>query len=414
MSLLCRWCVIAGLLLGLLVLPVLAKDQPSGGNRKEFLLRYHRLPGVTQEFYTSGQYLEAGNRPARLQAEPAYRSRQPLYWALHLGVKKEAFTLVLDSSRGEKRNYDVLHVDADGDGRLTPAERLVGARSPSGLTFGPVKFEVDCGPEKCPQWFFFVVLESDTEEGAVRCRLYATNAGYYTGVVQFGSEKRQVVVADNNGNGLYHDLVTEDEWEADRVWLLDRDGKLDGTHRSPQAQPLTRWLEVGGRYWQVEVAPDGSALTVEPLDLPLGTLRSDLHEYTVLLRSGEGTLRVHGKDGTARVPAGKYQLLQCAYRAPRGSERHLQFTADAPEKGFAVQIPAGGTAEVPFGPPLVPRVVVSAAGAGELNLDLDLRGRGGERYREVSYNGSSRPLPAQVEIQDANGRRLTLLDFHYG
>jgi hypothetical protein len=406
---------LAGVLLGLGVASALPQhSQASEDAPREFLLKYRLLPTISQEFYTSGQSLAALRDKPPLKEEPTYRSRQPIYRILRLGVKEQCFTVVLDSSRGEARGYDTLHVDADGDGRITPAEKWTGVPSGSSMTFGPVKFLVDCGAEKCPQWFLFSLSESEDADRRVICYLHAVNAGHYTGTVRFGAEKRQLAILDGNANGLYNDVFHVEDETPDRL-LLDGDGagKLDGSHPSDRAQPLTRWVEVGGRYWHLDVAPDGSQVTVRPLNKPLGTLRLKVDTFTLLLRGPDGLLQVRGREGKAQLPAGKYRLLQGEYRVSRDGAADWRFAAHADDAPFYIDVPPEGIVQVPFGPPLVAEVRITRSGL-DLILDLKLRGTGGELYNDVSSGKHGRPPVPRLEIRDAAGRKLDSLDFHYG
>src|SRR5262245_43295150 len=58
--------------------------------------------------------------------EPVYISKRPLYGVAAFGPKADkAVWLVLDKTRPDGANYDVLHIDLNGDGDLTgPGERL--------------------------------------------------------------------------------------------------------------------------------------------------------------------------------------------------------------------------------------------------------------------------------------------------
>jgi hypothetical protein len=405
--------------LAILALPGQGAGRPEDASgRREFPLKY-RLAclSISEEVGYGGQVLPVGKqRPPALREELNYHSRHPLYATAHLGAGREAFALVLDSSTGADRGYDVLYVDADRDGRIGPAEKVAGIHRDNGVTFGPVKLMIDCGREKCPQWFLVLYAEYDQGPGREPYRLLQLiNAGYYQGVVNFGGQKRLLAFADTNANGLYNDVLTGvNEGNSDRL-LLDRngDGRLDGSYQSEESQPLGRYVQVAGRYWRLDVAADGSAVTVAPLDRPLGTVRSDVADYTLLLGSQEGVLQVRSKDGSARVPAGKYRLLRCNYRVTH-SGQCWQFSASARGGGSAIEVPAEATVKVPFGPPFVPKVQAAEAGA-DLGLSLVLRGAGGEVYDNVYRGGNyQRPPVPRARILDARDRELALLDFHYG
>src|SRR5260370_5836628 len=101
--------------------------------------------------------------------------------------------------------------------------------------------------------------------------LVAINAGCYEGEVAFGDQKRRVALLDADGNGLYNDFLKGENQQCDRVLIgsVVPDRGVVGA----KTQPLGRHVLVGDRYWQLDVAPDGSSLAVQPLNRPLGTIR---------------------------------------------------------------------------------------------------------------------------------------------
>jgi hypothetical protein len=404
-----RPCFLAGLLLlSLWTVPALA------GDRKEFPLKYRLSVHITDEVGPGGQPLPFVPRPASLKAEPSYRSPEPLYAILKLGVKAEAFPLVLDCSSGATRGYDILYLDANCDGQFSPEEKLPGEARTSGTLFGPVKLLVDSGRERSPQWFMFQLVEYEAADGKFTRELLALNAGYYQGVVAFGQEKRLVAFVDADGNGLYNNVFKGPGQAGDRL-LIDRngDGKLDGDPQGEEAQPLGRYVLVGDRFWQMDVAPDGSSVTVEPLDKPLGTLRAGVTDYALLLSGEQGVLRLRSRDGTARLPAGTYQLLQCSYRLTDPAGKPWGFSASA-NAGVTVEVLAQKEVMLPFGPPFVTKVDFAAPEKGQLTLNLTLTGTGGESYSFAYVGDREKPPVPRARILDATGRELALLDFHFG
>jgi hypothetical protein len=383
--------------------------------RKEFPRTSRLSLQLTEAVGDGGQFLPPTARKPRVKEEPKYRSSQPLYVTVRLGARRDPFTLVLDSSRGADRRYDLLYVDADGDGRITAGDKVTGSPQKDGALFGPVQLPIDCGGAKCPQWFVFRLTEQELEGGPVFRSFQVLNAGSYQGLVAFGDQKRLVALVDADSDGLYNGYLKAANETGDRLLLdLNGDGQLDGGHQSEEAQPLGRYVQVGDRYWRLEVAPDGSSVSVEPLAQPLGTLRAGAADFTLLLNGDEGVLRVRSTAGTARVPAGKYRLGQCTYRLTEKTGESWQFAAQVRGGGPVVEVPAGGQAAIRFGPPLVPRVTVTPAGRGELRLSLELRGAGGEVYHGVHRGNAERPPVPRARIVDANNRELAVLDFHYG
>src|SRR5262249_9218242 len=129
----------------------------------EFALKYRLSTNITTEVDSRGQYLQPTTTKIALKEEPKYQLRQPLYTSVRLGAKKDPFTLVLDNSKGEALGYNILYVDANRDGKITSEEKLIGAPRNQGMVFGPIKLVIDCGQEKCPQWFLFLLSEYEVQ-----------------------------------------------------------------------------------------------------------------------------------------------------------------------------------------------------------------------------------------------------------
>jgi hypothetical protein len=126
-------------------------------------------------------------------------------------------------------------------------------------------------------------------------------------------------------------------------------------------------------------------------------------------------LRVRGREGTARLPAGEYRLLQYNYRLTDKDGRLWQFFSQSNDgKGVAVKVPPGEAVKMPVGPPLVPKVKVTREAGNQLTLNLELRGTGGELVNNVQIGNNDRPPVPKAQINYSAGRSLALLDFHYG
>ena len=260
------------------------------------------------------------------------------------------------------------------------------------IRFGPIKLLLDYGAEKCPQWFLFFFSESEPKEAPVQRSLRVINAGYYEGLVTFGDRKRLLGVVDADANGLYSDAFQSIDCPGD-IFLIDRngDGKLDASYRSEETQPLGRSIWVGDRYWQLEVASDGSAITVEPLDKPLGTLRpAGVQDYTMLLLGDQGVLlRPAAKRARSGCRRARTACSPVTTRLPINPADNGIFPARL-QRQARVEVSAHGEVKLPLGPPFVPRVLTSQS-AGELILSLDLRGGGGETYSDVRIGDYERP-----------------------
>jgi hypothetical protein len=224
-----------------------------------------------------------------------------------------------------------------------------------------------------------------------------------------------IAFVDADGNGLYNSVMKpDDQQQNDRLLLdLNGDGKLDGSYNSEESQPLGRFVEVGGKYWQLDPSPDGSSVAIAPLDRLLGRIKSAVNDYTLLLTSDDGVLQVRSKNGFANVPAGKYRLYQCNYKMPVEGKTWT-FRGSCGQQGAPIEVLPDGEINIPFGAPLTPKIQVNQTGS-DLQLSLELRGAGGEVYNDVQMGDNyQRPPVPKVKILGADDKELAQLDFHYG
>jgi hypothetical protein len=382
---------------------------------KEFPLKYRLTVSIAEEVGTAGQALTILSDRKPLKQEPTYVAAKPIYATLLLGADREEYMAVLDTSRPESREYDCLYLDANNDGRISPAEKTAGTPRDAGWAFGPLKLTVSSGGTKAPQWFLFYFVNYETEPGKRVRNLEVVNAGFYTGIVQFGSQRLRVALVDHNGNGLYNDYPRAGSWLGDRLLVdLDGNGEFDFRATSEETQPLGRYVLVGDRYWQVEVAADGGKIAVAPLDKPLGGLRCEAAgEFALLLRNAEGDLRVRGRGGVARLPAGTYALVRCQFVLRDSAGRRWVFTGAGEDK-MTIEVPPNGPGKVTLGPPFVPKIEVTRIDKEKIALNLALRGQGNEIYNDIYYNDQIRPPAPKARLYDAGGREVAQLDFHYG
>src|SRR5260370_12276823 len=76
---------------------------------------------------------DLGKLDRHIAKEPAYTAQHPLYGLLVFGPKADKRVwFVLDSSKRDSARYDILYVDRNADGDLTPSAKRVVAKSQPG------------------------------------------------------------------------------------------------------------------------------------------------------------------------------------------------------------------------------------------------------------------------------------------
>jgi hypothetical protein len=414
--------------LAILVAPLggQAENPQSTENRaKLFPLKFRLTMQAQEECGSGGQWVTPTTAATRagLKTQPKFRSRQPLFASMQIGARRDNVGLVLDASSGEDRGYDILYVDANHDGELGESERFTPSPVGSyGTIFGPVKILVDSGAEKTPQWFAFqlqeftYVSDSSTDKEQWYRNLQVMNAGYYLGAVRVGSVNRKIAFVDSNANGLFNEYYAKAGQPADCL-LVDRngDGKFAAEYGADETQPLGRYLDIGDAFYKLEVAADGSSVRLEPVQIPLGVVRSDIAEFVALVVNDEGAIQIRSKNGTAKLPAGTYHLSHCSYEMKDKSGKVWKFSGRMDDRTRpAIRVTERQATLIPFGPPLVPKVLATTVSKGNVTLNLSLRGAGGEVYDNVTMDQWQRPPVPKARITDSSGRELALLDFHYG
>src|SRR5438270_548812 len=90
----------------------------------------------------AGDVPDLGKVDRRIAREPAYKAKQPLYGLYLFGPRaKTRVWAVLDKSRPDAPDYDVLYFDRNADGDLTAAdERVEGKPAGGSVTFAVGSF----------------------------------------------------------------------------------------------------------------------------------------------------------------------------------------------------------------------------------------------------------------------------------
>jgi hypothetical protein len=203
--------------------------------------------------------------------------------------------------------------------------------------------------------------------------------------------------------------------------------------------PLSKAVCVKGKYYRVEVAPDGSSIKFEKYEPKMGTL--DIGTAASLtLMSDTGMHNLSGADGKWQVPEGRYtcQSLSITRTDADGKQWLLIASNVGPLRTFEVR--GGETTTIGIGPPLtlkvaafgpqVVRTVVGVEGGGSasapqpsepqqgpISLSVALAGKGGEMYSlaiRKDARGEVRPPPPKIKISDASGKVLAEGNLDYG
>jgi hypothetical protein len=236
---------------------------------------------------------------------------------------------------------------------------------------------------------------------------------------------------------------------------------------------MSKLVNIDGRFYDLKITPTGDELSLTPCALPVGRVTNPNQGFRALLYGDKGTVAVGGgKSSSAAVPSGRWKLL--AYTIDRtglpeplpkeppaekpkkevagdakkakkeggsllealarilsgaaesvvpaaptafGMPRSTLVSAEATARCKPIEVRAGQTVPLPFGPPYKPVVKVQFFNPGkesrEAHLALELIGSAGEVCTDLMLDGS-RPASPDFTIRAAKGDVVEHGSFKYG
>jgi hypothetical protein len=301
--------------------------------------------------------------------EVALEPRVQRTWRLHLPAESwSPVGKLLDFTGGLGRAYATelsgtsLKLDTDGDGELD-----VTVEAPEGL----------------------VVLEGERSRHGLRLR-YAEGWEFSVGSLVRGEiDGTRIEIIDQNNDGRYDGI--------------GKDALVLGRSRS--ACFLSEVIALGDRLHTLEVAPDGSSLSLTPYTGPAGRLEvsteatAKVHAAVFVSEDGRQSVNLAAGAGAAFVPAGRYRLhsgllafsgSQVGVRT--GESDWVEVVPDAPG-----QLHWGGPVRAEF---------AFNRRVGELTFDpgaIWYYGKAGEEYVDWMPNGKS----PRIEVREKlSGKEL--------
>ena len=211
------------------------------------------------------------------------------------------------------RRGDQLWPDRDGDGDLRE-EDPVAVGSGRGLHL-TMKLTLPSGP-----------IDARLELDFVGAELRLTNLTRMSGKVRIGERDVAFSLDDYLCNGRYDDYytcATKEYWLCDHVHFdMDGDGRFYA--RIPPAgedYSLARGFVFAEKVYELEVLRAGEAVRFRPTDRRVAAVEVNVKAFEIALVSDEfGYCHLVGKDGTARLPEGRYRLTSCEYE--KGTHRY--------------------------------------------------------------------------------------------
>jgi hypothetical protein len=380
-------------------------------------------------------------RPLPNKALPEGLSDKVRYFAVSVGGK--SLWAVLDAALPPK-----LYVDQARTGDLSAVAPLVGKASGSQWRYGPIDISTGNGEGAPTVKVLFVSIEFVEHPGfsvppgaeTYDYNLGGRAAGYMAGDVKLDGQTYRVAVLDRNMDGRYENAFGADGksvpwWRADVIAINShQDGKFTGGMGSGEIMPLSKAVCVKGKYYRVEVAPDGSSIKFEKYEPKMGTLDIGLAS-SLRLMSDTGWHSLSGSPGKWQVPEGRYicQNLSITKTDAEGKVWMLSGSDVGPLAKFEVR--GGETTAIKIGPLLALKVdasgpqssgevvrtidgaTVSIGGppsGGNIVLNLAFVGKASETYSLGLRQGETQSSPPKVKVLDASGNVLAEGNSEFG
>lgn len=380
---------------------ILASPLLAGRSRAdEFALSYRLSPMIESEVVNPGgaACVLSPRAPWPVEQNPAGATAAALF-----GRVADQRMAVLDKSAPDSTTWDLLWVDANGDGRIEASERF--ALTPAGAV---VALEFDRPDGRTRQHFRMTLAQAPGET-----RLIWTSCGYYVGRARFGEKSYRVALVDFNANGRFNDAPAEEE-TGDRL-LIDTndDGVFDlRPPREEELSTLSKYVRVDGSYWAVAAAPDGGTLSVDSAKVATGRLQVNEQSLNLTVFGPNGRLALNRAEGQEpfTLPAGTYRVQYV--RVDRADDRGRTWTLrSVGGKGASFEVKDGEETRLAVGAPLTAAASSTPLPDGAI-FTLAFSGVDGLTYEQPRPTRLAVPVPGlTVKTPDGAWQKRYLFEF---
>lgn len=371
----------------------------------KFPLKPAETPDSTTPLAAQASYEVIGKdkMPAGCSGPPPVISRRLAYFTAHVGTT--TLLMAMDySSKGSK-----LFVDANANGDLSDEAPLTGRLLRTGRQLFPMIMARGSGDRKIP-----VRLEAG---GPKYLMIYP--AAMMCGTARLDGRSYRVFLLDGNLDGEYGTVfstlrsrfkrATSDCLGIDLNNNRAFDAEVGGV---AEVMPLPGTVAIGGKWYRVTVAADGSEIGLSEVQAETGTLGVSAACADVLLQSDKGSYRLCGGRTRCEVPAGTYRVAEANLVKHTGQGVVWTMVCETVGAIRPLVVAKGEAAVLTVGEPLIGKVDIRKDDEpGTLSLGFEIYGVGDERYEPRAYrNGRKQPTP-RFRIVDEGGRQVGVGDF---
>jgi hypothetical protein len=349
--------------------------------------------------------------------------------AVMLKLERDALRMAvaLDSKTPETPTYDVLRLDATGQGNFENAVEVpwlfMGSDPPPNQSFR-YTFVHPCVSLKDGNRILQAALKADFEERrgqqTFRMNLFTCSVGKCA----IGAKTHDVFLIDSDGN-LRVDGVFRVTSLAGRDHVLGS-GDVIVVDLPKTKPPRPFWgtseerrvtwsyyghpLLVDGALYEVTVSEDGARISAKPYEGKTGFVRIDHPLWEAEIANETRVIVLNGGTAPVPVPVGRYRVLQYWEWSPEGGQGadvqplHLWRPESAVGKEFWIEVREGQTLETPIGSPLLGQLAVTQEGR-TLRFKITLADAGG--WQEVNTQDSHKECT--IVIRDVSGKPVKTL-----
>jgi len=242
------------------------------------------------------------------------------------------------------------------------------------------------------------------------------------GTVKLDGKTYSIFLLDANLNGAYNDLyagVLPKAGQSPHDFLgidLNNNRRFDRDAGGvAEVMPVPKSLRIGGNYYKLTVAADGTSLELEKMEQPpVGSLDVGASCADLVVYSENGAYHLSGASGKWDLPAGKFAVgsIQLLRKDRSGATWMLDGKVEGKFGSFDVT--SGQTTSLKLGPPLEIKVDVKKSGS-DLALGVNIYGQGDESYGAAAYKNGVRQSPPKIKIVDEAGNVvLNSTSFSFG
>lgn len=363
-------------------------------------LQYRTAENARDIIGGSSQYMEVdAEAPADL-ALPELTCDKPMHFRWNNAMDAAGFRRIVLDKKHQYGMYDVLYIDADGDGKLAGETKYEGQRRNEYETVFngvPVVFKGEDGPVTYHLNLSFRNYDEHNQY------IYAYAGCWYEGQVKIGGKETRCVLADYNCNGSFNDK--SESFSNDRV--------LIGPEQNYRQHYVGNFVELDGALYRFSAAKDGAFVEFAAAPEVKYAEVTMPETITSIMAGGlNGMFERTVENGKATLPEGTYRLYSWEVKRKDEKGKEWRLNAYAANRRLDFEVTEGGSAKLDIGEPIFSQLDVQMRN-GMYAFNQGLEGRGGERISLYLAPGGQPPAP-KIHVRNKTGEYDRTFSLEYG